>query len=460
MPATGRPAADDSAAFARAGATELRFARRNIVGVSDPTVEVEGAPCVMPPAVTLPPGATIPLGDHDRQSLIVRLAGQDCRIRVWWSPSDDNGDGTRGGWWASLEVPTNTPVVTGRRLALNAGLLDRIEGILAGNLVMRDLGGVGVEPGRDAFARARTRLRWEHRPNRPSWAICHAVSDTIDIKLNAYAKPYMRSGEVQVPAVAEGIGKSARVRRPCSHADGGLPCRLQARPGAYRERARIQGQHPTMSVKRIVEEYIGKFGIAPTSSTSAATGSTTSRHESSHLWFPAFGKDPNAFRSTFKVDVLWIEEAQFLQPYDMEVIAPSIFRDEDEDDPDDGIYERRHRNLVLLEPDPAHGLGVAAVRQDRRAPTDCTLTTSRGATTPGSRAGSCEEREAMLVDDPEAASRTSTAASHDDGDGSEGVDATSRSTLRRSFVARVEAMGCRRFLVTRRDISYAWPGAC
>ena len=102
-----------------------------------------------------------PLLDADRQSLIVRLDGRDCRIRVWWQPSDDNGDGTMGGWYGSLEVPTNTPVVTGRRLSLNAGLLTRIDGILAGNLVMRDLGGAGGEPGRGAFRTGTHALRWE-----------------------------------------------------------------------------------------------------------------------------------------------------------------------------------------------------------------------------------------------------------------------------------------------------------
>ena len=111
--------------------------------------------------MTLPTGANIPLLDADRQSLIVRLDGSDCRIRVWWQPSDDNGDGTMGGWWGSLEVPTNTPVVTGRRLSLNAGLLDRVDGILGGNLVMRDLGGVGAEPTRSAFAQGTHALRWE-----------------------------------------------------------------------------------------------------------------------------------------------------------------------------------------------------------------------------------------------------------------------------------------------------------
>ena len=127
---------------------------RNGAGVSGESEAVEASPYVMPAAVTMPVGANIPLLDADRQSLIVRLDGRDCRIRVWWQPSDS-------GWWGSLEVPTNTPAVTGRRLSLNAGLLDRLDGILAGNLVLRDLGGAGVEPGRDAFRAGTHALRWE-----------------------------------------------------------------------------------------------------------------------------------------------------------------------------------------------------------------------------------------------------------------------------------------------------------
>ena len=122
--------------------------------MSDPSDPVEAVVYVQVPAVTLPRGFTVPLLDRDRQSLIVRLDGRDCRIRIWWQPSD-------AGWWGSLEVPTNTAVVTGRRIALNAGLLDRVEGVLPGNLVMRDLGGAGVEPGRGAFRDQTHALRWE-----------------------------------------------------------------------------------------------------------------------------------------------------------------------------------------------------------------------------------------------------------------------------------------------------------
>ena len=107
-----------------------------------------------------PPGQRIPLIDTDRQSLIVRFADQDCRLRVWWAPSDQS-------WWASIEVPVNTPAVMSRRLALNAGILDRIADVLPGNIVMRDLGGVGTEPGRDAWARPTHALMWEARTSTP-----------------------------------------------------------------------------------------------------------------------------------------------------------------------------------------------------------------------------------------------------------------------------------------------------
>ena len=106
------------------------------------------------PTLVVPLGQSIPLIDTDRQSLIVRLADQDCRIRIWWQPSDQ-------GWWGSLEVPTNTPAVRSRRLALNSGLLDRITDVLPGNLVMRELGNEGLEPGRDAWARPTHGMFWE-----------------------------------------------------------------------------------------------------------------------------------------------------------------------------------------------------------------------------------------------------------------------------------------------------------
>ena len=101
-----------------------------------------------------PSGQLIPLDDADRQSLIVRLAGQDCRVRVWWQPSDES-------WWATLEVPANTPVVRSRRLAVDTGLLDREPGILPGNVVCRSLGGRRTDPPRSAWAEQTHGLFWE-----------------------------------------------------------------------------------------------------------------------------------------------------------------------------------------------------------------------------------------------------------------------------------------------------------
>ena len=108
-----------------------------------------------------PRGQRIPLLDVDRQSLILRIAGQDCRLRVWWHPDEADGYGKVGAWWGGLEVPVNTPAVRSRRLALNSGILDRVDGVLPGNIVLRELAATGEEPGRDAFRRPTHALIWE-----------------------------------------------------------------------------------------------------------------------------------------------------------------------------------------------------------------------------------------------------------------------------------------------------------
>ena len=131
----------------------LRLRAVNPDGSSAPTAPVYGRPATVGAPVQYT-GHPIPLINTDRQSLIVRLAGQDCRVTVWWQPSDSS-------WWGSLEVPVNTPVVRSRRLALNSGLLDRLGGVLPGNLVLRELGGAGLEPGRDAWTRPTHSLVWE-----------------------------------------------------------------------------------------------------------------------------------------------------------------------------------------------------------------------------------------------------------------------------------------------------------
>ena len=140
----------------RGGLYRVRMRAINAAGTSDESEEVEASPYLMPATITPPPGAALPLIDADRQSLIVRLDNRDCRVTVWWQPSDES-------WYAMLEVPTNTVIVSGKRLALNAGILDRLEGdgVLPGNLVCREIGESGLDPARDAWRSGNYALKWE-----------------------------------------------------------------------------------------------------------------------------------------------------------------------------------------------------------------------------------------------------------------------------------------------------------
>ena len=97
------------------------------------------------PTVTVPVGFLIPLIDTDRQSLIVRLGSVDCRVLVWWQPTDVS-------WYASLEVPLGTPVMSGRRLAVNAGLLANRAGVLDGDVVCRAVDDADSQRDPDRFA--------------------------------------------------------------------------------------------------------------------------------------------------------------------------------------------------------------------------------------------------------------------------------------------------------------------
>ena len=77
-------------------------------------------------------GQRIPLLDLDRQSMIVRLGGMDCRIAGVVSAE------RLCAWYAALESPTNSPaIISGRRLVVGAGLLDRLPDVLPGNIVCR-----------------------------------------------------------------------------------------------------------------------------------------------------------------------------------------------------------------------------------------------------------------------------------------------------------------------------------
>ena len=128
---------------------------RTAAGVGPSTVPVYAVP--QRPALTLArPGELLPVEDLYRQAFITRLAGRDCRIRVWYQPSD-------GGWYGSLEVPANTPVVTARRVAVNAGLLDGVLGVLPGNIVCRarDDSSEARDPDLFAWGRGTHGLYWE-----------------------------------------------------------------------------------------------------------------------------------------------------------------------------------------------------------------------------------------------------------------------------------------------------------
>ena len=93
-------------------------------------------------------GQRIPiLPDPARQSLIVRLDDTDCRLSIWWQPWDE-------AWYGSVEAPVNSRVATARRLAVNAGILDRAVSPLSVNIVCRVLDSADdrLEPGREAWS--------------------------------------------------------------------------------------------------------------------------------------------------------------------------------------------------------------------------------------------------------------------------------------------------------------------
>ena len=122
-------------------------------GVGDATPYTFAAPLVAATPTTVLTGQRVPLVDAYRQSLVLRVDGQDVRVHVWWQPRDES-------WYGGLEVPVNTVTVMGRRLANGAGLLDGLPGVLAGNFVLRDLGG-GGEPGLAALSEPTHGLFWE-----------------------------------------------------------------------------------------------------------------------------------------------------------------------------------------------------------------------------------------------------------------------------------------------------------
>ena len=84
----------------------------------------------------------IPITADARQSFIVRLGAQDCRVAVWWQPSDQN-------WYLTLESPPSNALTTGRRIAPDA-VAYRGE-VFSGVLFCRSVTGRASELGRDAW---------------------------------------------------------------------------------------------------------------------------------------------------------------------------------------------------------------------------------------------------------------------------------------------------------------------
>ena len=118
----------------------------NTTGAGATTPVVYATP-ERPSTILVPTEAEqIPLESTARQSLIVRLNNIDCLVRVWWQPDQE-------GWFGSLEVPFGTPVVRGRRLVVNGGLLAGIVDVLPGDVVCRAVEDADAltDPGIDAW---------------------------------------------------------------------------------------------------------------------------------------------------------------------------------------------------------------------------------------------------------------------------------------------------------------------
>ena len=106
--------------------------------------------------LTFTRGNRLDLLDMDRQSLILRLPAVDVRVTVWWQPFDEH-------WYGSLEVPVGTRVVSGRRLVVGSGLVDRLSDVLDGNIVCRALAEEyqNADPDRAAWREETHGLFWE-----------------------------------------------------------------------------------------------------------------------------------------------------------------------------------------------------------------------------------------------------------------------------------------------------------
>ena len=76
--------------------------------------------------------------------MVVRLAGQEVKVLIWFQPGD-------GAWYTSLEFPVNQPIVTGRRLVSGGLLIGDTPTDFDGDLVCVPIGPASGEPGREAW---------------------------------------------------------------------------------------------------------------------------------------------------------------------------------------------------------------------------------------------------------------------------------------------------------------------
>ena len=127
----------------------------NSAGTGPPSLQVTATPAP-PGTATVTVGNRLNILDLDRQSQIVRLGPIEVQLIVWWQPLD-------GHWYASIDVPVNTRIVSGRRMVVGAGLLDRLGNTIGGNIVCRPLAEdyIFVDPMRNAWREGTHGLFWE-----------------------------------------------------------------------------------------------------------------------------------------------------------------------------------------------------------------------------------------------------------------------------------------------------------
>ena len=243
----------------------------------------------------------------------------------------------------------------------------------------------------------------------------------VDAKFPEWFEPYLKPARYKSASGGRGSGKSYAFAQLAVLRMRGLLPGYPAEPfriPVFRESKTTIAE----SVKIIVEHYINEWGLV---------GDFDVRRDwidcprtGSHMWFPAYGQNPNSIRSVFKVDALWATEAQFLQPEHMEVVIPSIFRDEG-DGPDQDA-EAWRQTEIWLDWNPLNRTDWAWQRfvvRSRPGDIHCHTTWQDNPWFPRALR---EERAAMLIDDPE---RERHVYGGDPDDGDAGTKVLTRTAL-------------------------------